>query len=319
MATALPDDRPRSRRLHLPKPKPVTLRERERRAGLLFVLPWLISLLVFTTYPVLGTFYLSLTEYSIADSPKWVGLDNFQRMFTDDPDFWPAVRNSAIYAALSVPLKLVFALGLALLLNLGVRAIGVYRLVFYLPALVPPVASTIAFILMFTPNFGPINVILGTFGLDGPNWLDDPSWSKATLIILSLWPLGVETLVFLAGLKNLPQELLDAATVDGANRWQRLIGITIPLLTPMILFNLVIGVIGSFQVFTQALIVGGVTGEPLGSTLMIMVLIYRNAFRYFAMGYAAALSVVLFVAVLAVTLLIFRTARSWVHYEGGQP
>lgn len=299
-------------------PRPLTLRQRERRAGLLFVLPWLISLLVFTTYPVLGTFYLSLTDYSIAEPPRWVGLDNFRTLFTDDPAFWPAVRNSAIYAAISVPLKLVFALALALLLNLGVRAIGFYRLVFYLPALVPPVASTIAFLLMFTPNFGPINALLGSVGINGPDWLDDPSWSKSTLIILSLWPLGVETLVFLAGLKNIPQELLDAATVDGASRWQKLIGVTIPLLTPMILFNLVIGVIGSFQVFTQSLIVGGVNGEPLGSTLMIMVLIYRNAFRYFAMGYAAAISVVLFVAVVAVTLLVFRTARSWVHYEGGQ-
>lgn len=304
--------------LHRP-PKPLTLRQRERRAGLLFVLPWLISLLVFTTYPVLGTLYLSLTEYSIAEPPRWVGLDNFQRLFTDDPDFWPAVRNSAIYAVISVPLKLVFALALALLLNQGVRGIGAYRLVFYLPALVPPVAATIAFMLMFSPNFGPIDALLGFVGIDGPAWLDDPDWSMATLVILSLWPLGVETLVFLAGLKNVPQDLLDAATVDGANRWQRLLGVTIPMVTPMILFNLVIGIIGSFQVFTQALIVGGVNGEPLGSTLMVMVLIYRNAFRYFAMGYAAALSVVLFAAILVVTLLVFRTARSWVYYEGDRP
>ncbi len=296
--------------------KPATLRQRESRAGLLFVLPWLVSLLVFTTYPVLGTFYLSLTEYSVAEPPRWIGLDNFQRLFTADPDFWPAVRNSAIYAVASVPIKLVVALALALLLNQGVRAIGLYRVIFYLPALVPPVAATIVFLLLFAPNFGAINVLLGLVGIDGPAWLDDPSWSRTALVILSLWPLGVETLVFLAGLKNIPQELLDAATVDGANRWQRLVGVTIPLLTPMILFNLVIGVIGSFQVFTQALIVGGVNGEPLGSTLMVMVLIYRNAFRYFAMGYAAALSVVLFAVILVLTLLIFRTARSWVHYEG---
>ena len=294
------------------------LRRREARAGLLFVLPWLISLLVFTTYPVLATFYLSLTEYTVIEPPQWVGLGNYRTMLFDDPAFWTAVENSAIYAAVSVPLKLVLALVLALILNLGVRGIGLYRTLFYLPELVPPVAATILFVLLFTPVAGPVNILLSAIGLTPPDWLRDPTWSKPALIIISLWPLGVETLAFLAGLKEIPQDLLDAAAVDGAGPWQRLRGVVLPLLTPVILFNLVIGVIYSFQVFTQALVIGGTTGEPLDSTLMFVVLIYRNAFRYFAMGYAAALSVALFLAVLLLTLLIFRSARLWVYYEGGQ-
>jgi multiple sugar transport system permease protein len=297
--------------------RPMTLRQQETRAGLVFVLPWLIGLLVFTTYPTLATFYFSLTDYSIVQPPSWVGLDNYRTMLFDDPSFWTAVRNSAVYSLVSVPLKLVVAFGLALLLNMAVRGIGLYRTIFYLPALVPPVAATIVFILLLSPNGGPVAEILGWLGLRAPNWFNDPTWSKPALIVLGIWPLGVETLAFLAGLKEVPQDLLDAAAVDGARGWQRLRHVILPLISPVILFNLVIGVIYSFQVFTQALIVGGQNGEPLESTLMFVVLIYRNAFRYFSMGYAAALSVVLFLAVLVLTGLIFRTARSWVHYEGG--
>lgn len=297
--------------------RPSTLRQQETRAGLVFILPWLIGLLVFTTYPVLATFYLSFTDYNIVQPPIWAGLDNYRTMLFEDPAFWTAVRNSAVYSVISVPLKLVVAFGLAMLLNMAVRGIGLYRTIFYLPALVPPVAATIVFILLLSPNGGPIAEVFGWLGLRAPNWFNDPTWAKPALIVLGIWPLGVETLAFLAGLKEVPQDLLDAAAVDGARGWQRLRHVILPLISPVILFNLVIGVIYSFQVFTQALIVGGLNGEPLESTLMFVVLIYRNAFRYFSMGYAAALSVVLFLAVLLLTLLIFRTARSWVHYEGG--
>jgi multiple sugar transport system permease protein len=294
------------------------LRRQETRAGLLFILPWIVALLVFTAYPTIATLYLSFTDYNILQPPSWIGLDNYSTMFQEDPAFWTAVRNSAVYSLVSVPLKLVIAFGLALLLNMGVRGIGVYRTIFYLPTLVPPIAATIIFILLFSPGGGPINTILAWIGLRAPDWLNDPNWAMPALIVLGVWPLGVETLAFLAGLKEIPQDLLDAAAVDGAEGWQRLRHVIIPLITPVILFNLVIGVIYSFQVFTQALVIGGPTGEPLESTLMFLVLIYRNAFRYFSMGYAAALSVVLFVVVLLLTLLIFRSARSWVHYEGGQ-
>jgi multiple sugar transport system permease protein len=300
------------------RPGASPLRRQETRAGLLFILPWIIALLVFTAYPVLATFYLSFTEYNILQPPSWIGLDNYTSIFTEDPAFWTAVRNSAVYAVVSVPLKLVIAFGLAMLLNFGVRGIGIYRTIFYLPTLVPPIAATIIFLLLFSPAGGPINSILSWFGMRGPDWFNDPNWAMPALIVLGIWPLGVETLAFLAGLKEIPQDLLDAASVDGAEGWQRLRHVILPLISPVILFNLVIGVIYSFQVFTQALVIGGFNGEPLESTLMFLVLIYRNAFRYFSMGYAAALSVILFLAVLVLTLLIFRSARSWVHYEGGQ-
>ena len=293
------------------------MRRREARAGLLFVLPWLLSLLVFTTYPVLATFYLSLTDYNVVQPPTWVGLHNYRTMFTADPEFWTSVRNTASYTLLAVPLGLLGSLGLALLLNLPVRGLGVYRLLVYLPALAPPVASTIIFMGLFDPDGGLINAALQQLGLPAPGWLQDPTWSKPALVILSLWGLGAGALIFLAGLQDIPQALLDAAAIDGAGPWQRFRYVTLPLLTPVILFNLVIGVINSFHVFTPALIIGGTTGKPLESTLMLMVHIYRNAFRYFAMGYASALAVVLFLAVLVVTLVIFRSARAWVYYAGG--
>ncbi len=292
------------------------MRRREAIAGMLFVFPWLLSLMVFTAYPVIAAFYLSFTDYTIVQPPRWVGFQNYQTMFTTDPAFWISVSNSAYYAFLSVPLGLLVSLVLALLLNIRAKGIGVYRTMFYLPALAPPVASTIIFILMFDPRAGLINEMLKMVGLPAVGWLTDPQWSKPALILLSLWSVGSGALVFLAGLKEIPQSLIEAAAIDGAGAWQRFRHITIPLLSPVILFNLVMGVIGSFQVFTQALVIGSTTGKPLESTLMFMVHIYRNAFRYFAMGYASALSVVLFLAILVVTLLIFRTANAWVYYEG---
>jgi multiple sugar transport system permease protein len=304
----------------LPRPgrQTSTLKRREARAGLLFILPWLVSLFIFTAYPVFGTLGLAFTEYNIIQPPELIGLDNFQQMFFEDPAYWVAVRNTLIYASAAVVLRLIFSLALALVLNMGVRGISIYRVIFYLPALVPPVVAAIIFLLMFNYTNGPINAFIGAIGLDPPDWLRDPAWSKPALIILGLWPLGIEVLVFLAGLKEIPQDLLDAAAVDGATPMRRLFSIVIPLLTPVILFNLVTGVIYSFQVFAQALVIGDTTGDPLESTLMYMVLVYRNAFRYFSMGYAAAQSLVLFVVVALLTLVVFRTSRRWVYYEGGE-
>lgn len=292
------------------------LRRHEAIAGFAFVLPWVISLLVFTAYPVLASFYYSFTQYSIVQAPKWVGLDNYVTMFTADPAFKVSVYNSAYYAFLSVPLGLLSSLGLALLLNMRVRFIGGYRTLFYLASLTPPVAGTIIFIIMFQPRGGLINGILAFFGIQGPAWFTDPNWSKPGLILLSLWGVGAGSLIFLAGLKDIPAELLEAASIDGANAWQRFWRVTIPLLSPVILYNLVTGVIASFQVFTSAMVIGGTTGRPQESLLMYFIHLYRNAFRYFNMGYASALAVVLFIAVLLITLLIFRSATRWVFYEG---
>jgi len=291
-------------------------RRREAIAGLLFTLPWIISLLAFTAYPVLASAFYSFTQYTIVQPPQWVGLENYQTMLTSDPSFWIAVRNSTYYALVSVPLGLVVSLLLALILNMSAKGIGAYRTIFYLPVLAPPVVSTIIFMLMFSPEGGLVNTMLRAVGIPAPGWLTDPAWSKPTLVLLSLWGLGASTLIFLAGLKEVPQSLLESAAIDGAGPMRRLWHVTIPLLSPVILFNLVMGVINSFQVFTSAFVVGGTTGEPVESTLMYVVLIYRNAFRYFAMGYASALSVVLFLAILAITLLIFWTSRKWVFYAG---
>jgi multiple sugar transport system permease protein len=297
------------------QPRLSSMRRREAWAGLLFVLPWLVSLLVFTAYPILASFYLSFTDYTILEPPRWVGLENYSTLSSADPSFWLSVYNSAYYAFISVPLGLLVSLGLALILNMQATGIGIYRTLFYLPALAPPVAGAIIFVVMFNSQGGLVNQLLELVGLPGPGWFSDPKWAKLGLIILSLWGVGVGTLTFLAGLKEIPQSLLEAAAIDGANAWQRLRHITLPLLTPVTLFNLVMGVIGSFQVFTSAFVIGGTTGKPLESTLMYMVLIYRNAFRYFKMGYASALAVLLFVVILIVTLTIFRSARLWVFQE----
>jgi multiple sugar transport system permease protein len=292
------------------------LRRREALAGLLFVLPWLLSLLIFTTYPVLAAFYLSLTDYNVVQPPTWVGLQNYRTMLTADPAFWISVKNTAFYTLLAVPLGLAGSLALALLLNLRVRGLAVYRTLVYLPALTPPVVSTIIFIGMFDPEGGLINAILQQVGLPALGWLNDPTWAKPALVMMSLWGLGAGALIFLAGLQEIPQALLEAAAIDGAGPWRRFRHITLPLLTPVILFNLVVGVIGAFHVFTPALVSGGTTGKPLESTLMLMVHIYRNAFRYFAMGYASALAVVLFLAGLMVTWAIFRSAQMWLYEVG---
>ncbi len=294
------------------------MQRREARAGLLFVLPWLLGLLIFTAYPVLATVFLAFTDYSVLEAPRWTGLQNIQTMFGSDPSFGISVYNSAYYALISVPLGLAVALGLAIVLNQRTRGVGVYRTLFYLPSLVPPVAAMLVFLVMFEPQGGVINTLLRSVGLPAPAWFYDPAWSKPGLILISLWAVGAATLIFLAGLQDIPQSLLDAAAIDGASTLQRFRHITLPLLTPVILFNLVMGIIYSFQVFVQAIVIGGATGRPLESTLMFMVLIYRSAFRYFQMGYASALSLVLFIVVFGLTVFIFKTSRRWVFYSGGE-
>jgi multiple sugar transport system permease protein len=281
----------------------------------LFSLPWIIGLTALTIYPILDSLYLSFTEYSILESPKWVGLANYEEIFLNDTAVRASVYNSLYYAFLSVPIGLILSLGLALLLNVRAVGIGVYRTLFYLPSLVPPVAATITFLVLFEPRGGLINSTIRVFGVTAPSWFSDPNWAKPGLILLSLWGVGYLTLIFLAGLQDVPVVLLEAAEIDGANIWQRFRHVTLPMLSNVILFNLVMNVIWSFQVFTQALVIGGTTGTPLESTLMVMVVIYRNAFRYFRMGYASALAFLLFVVIVIITALIFRSSSAWVYSE----
>ena len=299
-------------RLRRLRPRP--LGRREALAGFLFVSPWLVALAVFHVYPIVAATYLSLSEYSIFTPPEFIGVDNYVKLW-NDPTVWRAAGNSLFYALLSVPIGLAAALVLALLLNRPVRGIGIHRTLFYMPAVVPPVAGTIVFLLLLEPRAGPLNTAIETVGLDGPAWFQDPAFAKWGLIILSLWGVGAATLIFLAGLQEIPESLLEAASIDGAGAWRRFRYVTLPLLTPVMLFNLVIGVIYSFQVFDAAMIVGGTSGVPAGSTLMYMVHIYRTAFGYFDMGYASAQAMVLFLLIVAVTAAIFGSTRRWV-YEG---
>lgn len=291
------------------------MRRREAVAGVLFVLPWLIGLAAFTAYPVIASVGFSFTDYSVLQPPVWVGLDNYETLLFNDGTAWVALSNSAMYAVLSVPIGLLVSLALAVLLNMRATGIGIYRTLFYLPSIVPPVAATIVFMVMLEPRAGLVNTLLRSVGLPGPAWFNDPAWSKAGLALLSLWGIGASTVIFLAGLQDVPAALLDAAAIDGAGPWQRFWHVSLPLLSPVILFNLVMGVIGAFQIFGPAVVVGGPTGDPVQSTLMVMVVIYQNAFRYFKMGYASAQAVLLFLAVMTITAVIFRTARVWVFTE----
>jgi multiple sugar transport system permease protein len=287
--------------------------------GYLFVAPWILSLLVFTAYPMLASFYFSLTNYTVLNPPRWIGLQNFQTMFTKDPLYWKSVWNTTYYTIFSVPLGLAFGLLLALLLNQRSRGIGIYRTAFYLPSLVPAVASTLLWMLLLDPRLGLVNSALVALGFERVGWLRSAAWAKPAVILMSIWGgTGGAMLIFLAGLKDVPDSLLEAAKIDGANAWQRFRHVTLPLLTPTIFFNLVMGIIGSFQIFTTAYVAGGSSAGPLNSLLMYMVLLYRYAFRYFAMGQASAMALVMFIALVIITLGLVRSSDYWVYYETGR-
>lgn len=313
----------RKRGIHLSK------QARTDISGYLFCAPWIISILVFTAYPTLASFYFSFHKYNIIQPPRYLGLTNYINMFTNDPRLMKSIFNSAYYTLLSVPLGMVSSLALAVLLASRVRLIGFFRTLYYMPSLVPAVASTLLWMLLLDPRQGLVNEVLAAVGLPKLGWFQDPTWSKPALLLMSLWGVGSATLIFLASLKDVPMELLEAATIDGANSWRRFWGVVMPLISPVILFNLVMSLLNSFQVFTSAYVAGsggggglsgggsGTAGGPLDSMLMYMVYLYTQAFRYFEMGYASAMAVVLFLVIMALTLLIFRSSGGWVHYEGG--
>ncbi len=286
---------------------------RENLTGYLFVMPWILALLVFTAYPMISSFYFAMTKYSILNPPEWIGLQNFDVMFNSDPLYWKSVANTAYYAIFSVPLGLVVGLVLALLLNQSIRGIGIYRTAFYLPGLVPAVASTLLWMVLLDPRLGLVNAGLKLIGLEPVGWLRSAAWAKPALILMALWGgSGGSMLIFLAALKEIPQSLHEAAMIDGASTWQRFWSVTIPLLSPTILFNLIMGIIGSFQVFASAFVTGS---GPLNSLLMYMLHLYRYAFRYFNMGYASAMALVMFIVLVIFTLAVIRSSSAWVYYE----
>ncbi|MHB0876302.1 MAG: carbohydrate ABC transporter permease [Anaerolineae bacterium] len=277
--------------------------------------PWIVGFLVFTLVPTISSIYLSFTTYDVFTPPKWVGIANYQTMFAVDPRYWVSLFNTVYYAAFSVPLSIGLALTIAVLLNQGLPGQNVFRTLYYMPSVVSGVAVSMLWLWLFDPTIGLVNNFLNFVGIAGPAWLQDPHWAKPALILMSLWGIGGEIVIFLAGLQGVPQEMYEAAMVDGANWWHKVSRITIPMITPAIFFNLIMGVIGSFQVFTQAYVM--TRGGPVNSTLFYLLYLYLNAFRFFQMGYASAMAWVLFVIILVLTLIQFRVARRWVYYEAG--
>ncbi|WP_307000392.1 carbohydrate ABC transporter permease [Lederbergia panacisoli] len=281
--------------------------------GLLFISPWLLGFLAFTLTPFIMSLYYSFTDYDIIQAPVWVGLENFRELFQDKL-FWKSLYNTFYYTLIFCPLGVIVGVSLALLLNLKVRGMAIYRTIFYLPSIVPFVASSILWLWLLDPQYGIINSIIGIFGINGPGWLVDPQWSKPALIMMGLWGVGAPMIIYLAALQDIPNEMYESADIDGAAGWQKILFITVPMLTPVILFNLIMGLIGSFQYFTQAYIM--TQGGPNDSTLFYALYLYNNAFSYFHMGYASAMAWILFAIIMGTTLLIFKSSARWVYYGG---
>lgn len=306
-------------------------RRHDWRKALLFLAPWLFGFIVLQAYPLLMTAYYSVTDYNgLNFPPHFVGLQNYIQAFTDDPLFWTSVRVTIWWVVVSVRVTLAVALALALLLQGTRPGVGVYRTLIYLPSMVPAVGAGIVFAWIFNPSSGPVDQILRWVGFQGPNWFTSPGWAKPGLVLLSVWQVGPTMIIFLAGLQAIPAELLEAAMIEGAGRWRRFRSIVLPLLTPTVFFNLILGMIGSFTIFTQALAVsvtannsGGQAGAaylgaPGNSTLFYAVNMYQVMFQNFQFGYGSALSVILTIVTVLATAALFVSAKRWVFYGGDQ-
>jgi multiple sugar transport system permease protein len=291
----------------------LTERRREAIAGYLFAAPWLLGLLGLTTLPALASIYLSFTDYQLTQPPDFVGLDNYVRLFTDDGRFIKAILNTLFMVLVGVPVQMVAGLAVALLLNQRVRGLAIYRTIFFLPSQVSGVALALMWGWILNPQFGIITQVFDMAGILAPIWLTDPVWVKPAFILMGLWAIGTSMIIWLAGLQSIPDIYYEAAAIDGAGRLRRFWSITLPLLTPTTFFVLITGIIGTFQIFAQAYVL--TNGGPNDASLFYALYIYQTAFKFFQMGYAAALAWVLFVIVLALTLLNLRLAKTWVYYE----
>jgi len=282
--------------------------------GLLFCSPWLIGFFLFLLYPIGAALYYSFCHYSVLLKPVFIGLDNYRNLFSDDL-FWKSLGNTAFYGFFSVGLSIIMSLTLALLLNNRVRGIAIYRTLFFIPSLMPIVAISVLWMWIYNGENGILNSILSTIGINGPAWLADPLYAKSALVIMSVWGAGHAMVIFLAGLQDVPIHLYEAAVIDGAGWWHRLIHITLPMISPVIYFNLLMGIIHSLQVFTQAFIMMGEEGAPQRSTLFYVLYLFNKGFADLRMGYACAMSWVLLITILILTLVITRISKKWVHYE----
>jgi multiple sugar transport system permease protein len=295
------------------------MRRKEALWFYLLVLPWVIGFLVLNIGPMIYSLALSLTNWDLFTPPKFVGLGNYIRLFTRDKIFWKTVSNTLYYAFLSVPLSMFFSLFIAYFLNRPIKGTAIYRTLYYIPATVPAVASALLFKWLLAPDAGMINRFLALFGVDGPAWLLEPAWVKPALILMSLWTVGVNITLLMAGMKSIPCEFYEAAELDGATPAVQYFRITLPLLTPVIFFNVIISLIGALQVFTQIYIMTGsgasTMGGPNNASMMIVPYLFNNGFRFYKMGYASAIAWILFVLVMLLTLVVFRSSSAWVYYE----
>jgi multiple sugar transport system permease protein len=317
-------------RVAQPSDREVLRRKQRRRNRLLilaFLSPGLIGLLIFFVYPLLANLYLSFTRFDMINPAQWAGLANYKFMFDGDRQIGTALFNTLVFCIVAVPLQLMFALGVSAVLARIRSGAGIYRTLFYLPTLLPPVAATLAFTFVLNPGTGPVNTILGALGLPQPLWFNSPDWSKTALLMLTLWGVGNTIVILLAATLEVPVELQEAAQLDGANGSRRFWHITLPSISPVLLFSTIIGIIQSLQLFTQPYVVSTIVGSgsgtaannlgyPQNSMLFFTEVLYQQGFRYFNMGYAAALSIVLFIATLLVTLILVRATRKQVHAEG---
>jgi multiple sugar transport system permease protein len=293
------------------------MERRHLRNGLLFASPYLIGFLAFTLYPLIASFYYSCCNYNVISPPVWVGLENYRLLFFHDPLFWKSLNNTLYFTFLSVPLGLAFSIFLATLLNQKIRGMSVYRTIFFLPTVVPIVAGAVVWLWVLNPEGGLINGLLRQlFNIEGPGWMSDEWWSKPSLVLMSLWAVGAAVVIFLAGLAEVPQSLYEVADIDGAGRWAKFRHVTLPMLTPTILFNLVMGLVASFQYFTQVYIMTKGKGEPLDSTMLYALYLYRTSFYHLRMGYASAMAWLLFLVILTATVFVLVSSKRWVHYHG---
>jgi len=290
------------------------LERRKLTTGLLFTSPWMVGLSVFLIYPLLAALYYSLCDYSVLLPPVFVGFDNYIELFQDKL-FWKSLWNTTFFAVGSVGLGVVVALTLAILLNSKVKGLTFYRTVFFLPSLMPLVAGSILWFCMYAGQGGIINTLLAKIGINGPAWLSDPAWAKIAIIFMAVWGAGNSMVIFLAGLQDVPMSLYEASIIDGANWLQRLLHVTIPMVSPVIYFNVVMGIIGGFQAFAQALIMTSATGAPEQSTLFYVLQLYNVGFMDLRMGYASAMAWVLFIIILGLTFMATQLSKRWVTYD----
>lgn len=291
-----------------------SLAREHNKTAYIFLLPWLIGLFCLTAGPMLGSLYLSMTKYSLLSPPSWIGLDNYIRIFTDDSTFTASLKLTFNYVFFSVPLRLVFALLIALALNKGIRWLGLYRTVYYIPSLLGgSVAIAIVWRRIFDGD-GLVNQFLAWFNIQGPSWISHPDYILYTIISLSTWQFGSAMVIFLAGLKQIPSDMYEASEMDGAGKVRQFFSITLPLLSPVLFFNLIMSIINSFQTFTPAFVIGDGRGGPLDATMFYTLYLYLKGFSFFDMGYASALAWIMLLIIGAFTVVIFITSKFWVFY-----